>query len=206
VACRSGGEALLLVAGPEAASIDAVPALGYRAAAPGSIGFDAARLPATACVARGADAEAAWARAGLAASIGGAALAVGSALAAVELGRRHTEERIAFGKPLARQQAVGNKLVESRRAAEAGRQLAWQAARLADLGEDAGEIAAMARLTAVDAALLAADESIQMHGGYGFTVEYHVERHYRDAKMLEVLDGGAAALREMLLQRVAARA
>ena len=52
--------------------------------------------------------------------------------------------------------------------------------------------------TAVDAAVHAGDEAIQIHGGYGFTVEYHVERHYRDAKTLEVLDGGTDALRDAI--------
>ena len=53
-------------------------------------------------------------------------------------------------------------------------------------------------MTAVDAAVHAADESIPVPGGFGYTVEYHVERHYRDAKTLEVLDGGACAARDVL--------
>lgn len=206
VCARQGGDALLVKVDPADATIEAVHALGYRAAAPGRITFDGTKVAGDAVLARGADAEAAFARAALAARIGGAALAVGSALASVEHGRRHAEERIAFGKPLARQQAVGHKLIESRRRAEAARHLAWHAARLADLGEDAEEVAEMARLTAVDAAVHAADESIQIHGGFGFTVEYHVERHYRDAKTLEVLDGGALELRDALVARMAARA
>jgi alkylation response protein AidB-like acyl-CoA dehydrogenase len=56
----------------------------------------------------------------------------------------------------------------------------------------------MARITAVDAMVSAADEAIQIHGGFGYTVEYHVERHYRDGKMLEVLDGGSDAMRTRL--------
>ena len=55
-----------------------------------------------------------------------------------------------------------------------------------------------ARIAAVDAMVLAADEAIQIHGGFGYTVEYHVERHYRDAKTLEVLDGGSDILRDRL--------
>jgi alkylation response protein AidB-like acyl-CoA dehydrogenase len=205
-AARLAGEAALFVVDPDKATIEAVPALGFRAAAPARVGLAAAAVPAEACLARGAEAEAAFGRAELAAAIGGAAMAAGSAMASVEHGRRHTEERFAFGKPLARQQAVSHKLVEGLRRAEAGRQLAFQAARLADAGEDAADLAAIARLTAVDAALFAADESIQVHGGYGYTVEYHVERHYRDAKTLEVLDGGALAVRDGLVARLAARA
>ena len=58
-----------------------------------------------------------------------------------------------------------------------------------------------ARITAVDAMVAAADESIQIHGGFGYTVEYHVERHYRDGKTLEVLDGGSDRLRDQLARR-----
>src|SRR5690606_19623568 len=107
-------------------------------------------------------------------------------------------ERVAFGKPLLQQQAVAHKLVEAARRTEAARHLTWHAARLADAGEDAAEAASRARLTAIDALLFAADEGIQVHGGYGFTVEYHVERHYRDAKTLEVLEGGTLRLRDAL--------
>ena len=90
------------------------------------------------------------------------------------------------------------KLVEVGRAASASRQLTWHAARLADLGHDATNAAIEARLAAVDAMVYASDEAIQIHGGFGYTVEYHVERHYRDAKTLEVLDGGSGALRDRL--------
>ena len=69
----------------------------------------------------------------------------------------------------------------------------------ADAGEPAREAAMFAKITGVEAAGYAADEAIQILGGYGFTVEYHVERHYRDAKMLEVLDGGTDALRDALM-------
>ena len=192
------GEAALVLVPAASARVEASASLGFRAAAPGKVLFAAVALDADAVLARGADAEAAFRRAGLASQIGGAALAVGSALASVEHARRHSGERIAFGKPLARQQAVGHKLVESRRRALAARHLTWHAARLVDLGEDAQETAWFARLSANDAAVHAADEAIQIHGGYGYTVEYHVERHYRDAMTLEVLDGGSQAPRDAL--------
>ena len=105
-----------------------------------------------------------------------------------------------IGKLLA-QEAVVRKLVECRRQSEAARHLTWHAARLADLGQDGVDAALQARLLAVDAMVTAADEAIQIHGGYGYTVEYHVERHYRDGKTLEVLDGGASDL----LNRLGAR-
>ncbi len=197
-AAVDGGHALFVVPAGEA-RIDAVHSLGYRACAPAAVSFDGVQVAGEACVADGDDAKAALARADLAAWIGGGAIGSGSAFASVELARRHAEERIAFGKPLARQQAVRHKLVDGKKLADAARVLTWQAARRADAGADAGELARIARLAAVEAAVHAADEAIQIHGGYGFTAEYHVERHYRDAKTLEVLDGGAQALRDALM-------
>ena len=88
------------------------------------------------------------------------------------------------------------------RKAQAARHMVYHAGRLADLGEDARSAAMLAKLQAVAAAELAADEGIQILGGYGYVVEYHVERHYRDAKSLEVMDGVAEALRDELASQM----
>lgn len=185
------------------ANVEAVHALGFRAAAPAKVSFSGS---AATLLAEGDDAKARIEAAQRIARLGAAALATGSTFASVELSRAHTSQRIAFGKPLLRQQAVMHKLVESRRRGEASKHLAWQAARMIDDGENADALVEMAFLSAVDAAVHAADEGIQVHGGYGYTTEYHVERHYRDAKTTEVLDGGASALRDSLSQRVLAGA
>ncbi|MBX3462061.1 MAG: acyl-CoA/acyl-ACP dehydrogenase [Planctomycetes bacterium] len=143
-------------------------------------------------------AKRAIAQARLLALLGTAAAAVGSGAATLAAARKHAAERIAFGKPLLVQEAVLRKLVDGRALVDAARQLAWHAARLADLGQDATAAAMQARVAAVDAMVLAADEAVQIHGGFGYTVEYHVERHYRDGKMFEVLDGGSSRLRDEL--------
>ena len=96
------------------------------------------------------------------------------------------------------QQAVVRKLVERQRGIDAARQLVYHAARVHDLGQDAERAALQARIAAVDAAVYAADEAIQIHGGFGYVVEYHVERHYRDSKTTEVLDGGNERGRDRL--------
>ncbi|HLU39068.1 MAG TPA: acyl-CoA dehydrogenase family protein, partial [Planctomycetota bacterium] len=147
---------------------------------------------------RGAEAEAALQRARTGGCIASAALACGIAAASHRLSLAHAGERIAFGKPLLALQAVQYKLVEMRRRIVGARHLTYHAARLLDLGEDATEAAMLAKIDAVDAAILAGDEGVQIHGGYGYVVEYHVERHYRDAKTLEVLDDGVDALRDRL--------
>lgn len=197
VAATLGDETVLLAVEAEAVQRAATDALGFRAAAPAKVTFDAA---AATLLAKGADADAALGRAALAAWIGGAGLACGSAAGSIEHARRHASERIAFGKPLLAQQAVGYKLVESTRRNEAARHQAYHAARLADAGApDARDAAMLAKLSAVDASVYASDEAIQIHGGYGYVVEYHVERHYRDAKTIEVLDGGLHGLRDALM-------
>ncbi len=197
VAATQDGQPCLCAVDAKACQRTALRSLGFAAAAPARLEFAgvAARLLAT-----GQPAGAAIAAAQTAAWIGGAALAVGMAAASVVLAHKHAAQRIAFGKPLSRQQAVQTKLVEGRRATDAARHLVYHAARLWEAGQaaEARQAAIAARLAAVEAAVLASDEGIQIHGGFGYTVEYHVERHYRDAKTLDVLDGGGGALREEL--------
>ena len=190
-------DVLIVVAGDAVVQVDAsactrtaTTGLGLNSAACGRVECDGVGATELA----GADAH----KAELVALVGTAAAAVGAGVGSVRVGRNHAAERIAFGKPLLAQQAVQRKLVESTRRVEAARQLTWHAARLADLGGDAADAAAHARITAVDAAVQASDEAIQILGGYGYTVEYHAERHYRDAKTFEVLDGGSNALRDRL--------
>jgi hypothetical protein len=190
--CDDG--AVLLDVDPAAVQRSATSALGMRAAAPGSVVFAKARVPRASVLAEGDAAAAAVDRARLAAAIGGAALAVGLADASFQAARKHAHERVAFGKPLFTQQAVRHKLEASVRRAQAARHLCFHAARLADAGEDGRQSARFARVEALAAATLASDEAIQIHGGYGFTVEYHVERHYRDVQTLAVLDGGTESL------------
>jgi butyryl-CoA dehydrogenase len=199
-ATDADGAALLFSVEPAAASIEATPALGFRASAPGSITFEATLVASGAMLASGEEARAALRRADLLAWIGGGAIAIGMATAAIEAARRHTAERVAFGKTLDKQQAVAHKLAESERLTRAARHMVYHAARLADAGEDATQDARMARLTALEAALLSSDEGVQVHGGYGYTAEYHVERFYRDAQTLKVMDTGT----EILLDLIAA--
>lgn len=194
VASENGAPVLLLVDAGQCKRT-ALRALGLASAGCTAVGFDGL---AGKVIARGSDAVAAIARAELVAWLGVAATAVGAGYASIAAAKKHAGERIAFGKPLLVQEAVQRKLVECKRAVDAARQLAWHGARLHDLGEAATEFAMTARIAAVDAMVRAADEAIQVHGGFGYTVEYHVERHYRDGKTFEVLDGGSEALRNRL--------
>jgi alkylation response protein AidB-like acyl-CoA dehydrogenase len=196
VAATDAGKPVLLTV--TAATGKAHRSLGLASAGCGLVSFAEAKATV---VATGDVAAQALARAQLAAWIGVAATAIGGGQASIAAARRHAGERIAFGKPLLAQEAVVRKLVDCKHKVDGARQLVWHAARLQDLGQDATEAALQARLASVEAMVVAADEAIQIHGGFGYTVEYHVERHYRDAKTLEVLDGGADAMRNRLAAR-----
>ncbi|MHC4896586.1 MAG: acyl-CoA dehydrogenase family protein [Planctomycetota bacterium] len=192
------GTSLLFAVEAATANIEATPSLGFRACAPGRVTLDNTAVSQDALLASGDVAKAALDRADLSAWIGGGTIAVGFADASIDASRRHAAERVAFGKPLDRQQAVAHKVAESRRFTQAARHLVYHAARLADAGEKAAQDARMARLTALEAAILASDEGVQIHGGYGYVVEYHVERFYRDAQTLKVLDGSTEALMDQI--------
>lgn len=197
VAATENGVPVLLGVDAAAVQPTELRSLGLASTGPARCTFQG---PAT-VLATGDAAARAIARARLAGWVGTAATCCGAGAESVQIGKRHASQRIAFGKPLLAQEAVLRKLVESQRGVDAARQLTWQAARLCDLGQDATETAMQARIAAVDAVIAAADESIQILGGFGYTVEYHVERHYRDGKTLEVLDGGNEKLRDELALR-----
>lgn len=121
--------------------------------------------------------------------IGIAAQALGIAAGAFELSLKYSKERKAFGKPIFEHQAIQFKLAEMATKIEAARLLVYKAARLKDEHKDYVEAAAMAKLFASDVAMWATTEAVQIHGGYGYVKEYHVERMMRDAKITQIYEG-----------------
>lgn len=121
--------------------------------------------------------------------IGIAAQALGIAAGALELSVKYAKERKAFGKPIADHQAIQFKLAEMQTKISAARWMVYKAARDKDLGLDYIESAAMAKLFASDVAMWATTEAVQIHGGYGYVREYHVERMMRDAKITQIYEG-----------------
>jgi len=114
--------------------------------------------------------------------IGIAAQALGIAAGAYELAVRYSKEREAFGKPISQHQAIAFKLADMATEIEAARLLVYRAAWLKDQGMDYTSAAAMAKLFASEVAMRHTVEAVQVHGGYGYVKEYHVERLMRDAK------------------------
>lgn len=121
--------------------------------------------------------------------IGIAAQALGIASGAYELARAYAKERRSFGKPIAEHQAIQFKLADMATQIEAARLLCLQAARLKDEHGDYVKAAAMAKLFASKAAMEITTEAVQVHGGYGYVREYHVERLMRDAKITQIYEG-----------------
>lgn len=121
--------------------------------------------------------------------IGIASQALGIASGAYELALAYSKERKAFGKPISQHQAIQFKLADMATEIEAARLLCLQAAHLKDQKKDFGKASAMAKLYASKVAMDTTVEAVQVHGGYGFVKEYHVERLMRDAKITQIYEG-----------------
>jgi len=121
--------------------------------------------------------------------IGIAAQALGIASGAYELALQYAQERKTFGKPIADHQAIGFKLADMATEIEAARLLCLKAAWLKDQGLPYAKASSMAKLYASQVAMKVTIEAVQVHGGYGYVKEYHVERLMRDAKITQIYEG-----------------
>ena len=121
--------------------------------------------------------------------IGIAAQALGIASGAYELALQYSKERKAFGKEISKHQSIAFKLADMATEIEASRLLCMKAAWLKDNGQNYDKIGAMAKVFASETAMKTTVEAVQVHGGYGFVKEYHVERLMRDAKITQIYEG-----------------
>jgi len=133
------------------------------------------------------------------------ALAVGRAQGALEAARDYARERRAFGKSIGDFQAISFGIADMATGIEASRLLVRRAAALVDAGQPFSREASMGKLFASEVALRAASQAIQIHGGYGFTRDYPVERQYRDAKLLEIGEGTSEIQRLLIARSILAR-
>jgi alkylation response protein AidB-like acyl-CoA dehydrogenase len=129
-----------------------------------------------------------------------AARGVGIAQRALELALRYSQERKTFGKPIAEHQAIQFKLADMATQVEAARLLTRRAARLKDAGERSDLEAGMAKLFASEAGRFCVEESFRIHGGYGYSKEYEIERLYRDAPLL-LIGEGTSEIQKMVIGR-----
>ncbi len=134
--------------------------------------------------------------------IGIAAQAIGIGRAALEDSLKYAKDRQTFGKPIAQHQAIQWKLADMAVAIDAARLLNLRAASLKDAGLPCTQESAMAKLFAAETAMSAAIEAVQIHGGYGYTKEFQVERYFRDAKITEIYEGTSEIQRLVIANRV----
>ena len=121
--------------------------------------------------------------------IGIAAQALGIGAGAYELALAYAQEREAFGKPISQHQAIAFILADMATEVEAARLLVYRSAWLKDQGKDYDMASSMAKVFASEMAMKTATEAVQVHGGYGYVKEYHVERLMRDAKITQIYEG-----------------
>ncbi|PAA70187.1 hypothetical protein BOX15_Mlig005996g1, partial [Macrostomum lignano] len=164
--------------------------LGIRGSSTCTIHLDEVALPASDCMlgepGQGFKIAMATLDAG---RIGIAAQALGIGQAALECATSYARQRQAFGAPIARLQAVQFKLADMHTRLHSARLLTWHAAGLKDSGRAFTKEAAMAKLTASEAATFCAHQAIQVLGGMGYVTEMPAERHYRDARITEIYEG-----------------
>jgi alkylation response protein AidB-like acyl-CoA dehydrogenase len=138
--------------------------------------------------------------------IGIASQALGVARGALEAAIRYAGERVQFGVPIIRHQAIGNMLADAATWLEAGTLLTLRAAQLKEAGQPFGDAAAMAKLFSTEKAGLICDIALQVHGGYGYTSDFPVERACRDVRVTRIYEGTSEIQRIVIARSLLARA
>jgi alkylation response protein AidB-like acyl-CoA dehydrogenase len=211
VFCRTGGPGAAGISClfAEAGTPGLIPqaaerTMGLRSSAPAQVVFDGARIPADRLV----GAEGTGFRIAMQAldsgRLGIAACAVGLAQAAVDYAAGYAREREQFGRPIADFQGVGFMLADMATQVSAARALTLAAARLKDAGRPYSTEAAKAKLFATDVAMKVTTDAVQVLGGYGYVADHPVERWFREAKVLQIVEG-TNQIQRMVISRALTR-
>ena len=123
--------------------------------------------------------------------VGVASMCLGMAQEAIDLAVNHTKNRVQFGKPLCKNQAIAFMLADMETKLNAARQLVYNAAWLMDNGQPVDKAASMAKYFAAETAIEIVNKSLQLHGGYGYSQEYEIERLYRDVRITSIYEGSS---------------
>ncbi len=183
-----------------------LPKLGYKGVESCELVFDGCRVPATAILGGEPGRGFAQMMKGLETGrIQVAARALGVATAALEDALAYAQTRESFGVPIWKHQAVGNHLANMATTLAAARQLTRYAAERYDSGERCDMEAGMAKLFASEAAMEIALNAVRIHGGYGYSTEYDVERYFRDAPLMIVGEGTNEIQRNVIAAQLVAR-
>ncbi|HEX5407201.1 MAG TPA: acyl-CoA dehydrogenase family protein [Pseudonocardiaceae bacterium] len=204
---RHHGISVLLVEhGPGLTVSRDLPKLGYKGVESCELSFDGYRTPAGALLGGTPGAGFAQMMKGL--EIGRiqvAARALGVARAALDDSLRYAQERESFGKPIWQHQSIGNYLADMVTKYTAARQLVLMAAQRYDTGDRADMEAGMAKLFASETAMEIALNAVRVHGGYGYSTEFDVERYFRDAPLMIVGEGTNEIQRNIIAAQLVAR-
>src|SRR6185437_3830803 len=203
---HKGMSILLVTHGPGFTVSRDLPKLGYKGVESCELAFDDYRVPATALLG-GTEGE------GFAQMMRGleigriqvACRALGVGRAALEDALRYAQQRETFGKPIWQHQSVGNYLADMATKLEAARQLTWYAARRYDSGGRSDMEAGMAKLFASETAMEIALNAVRIHGGYGYSTEFDVERYFRDAPLMIVGEGTNEIQRSVIARQLIQR-
>ncbi|MFI8229971.1 acyl-CoA dehydrogenase family protein [Streptomyces sp. NPDC085900] len=203
---HAGMSVLLAEHGPGLVVSRDLPKLGYKGVESCELSFEDHRVPVDALLG-GAEGQ------GFAQMMKGletgrlqvAARALGVGRAALEDSLRYARERESFGKPIWRHQSVGNLLADMATKLTAARQLVLYAAREADAGRRVDMEAGMAKLFASETAMEIALDAVRIHGGYGYSTEFDVERYFRDAPLMIVGEGTNEIQRNVIADQLVAR-
>ena len=176
--------------------------LGMRASDTSEVLFQDCRLPAEALLGEEGQGFINTLQVLDAGRIGIAALSVGLAQGAYEAARTYAKERRQFGQPIAAFQAIQWKLADNATRIEAARLLTYRAAYLKDKGMRTTKESSMAKLFASEIAVKAADDCVQIHGGYGFVKDYPAEKYFRDVKLLTIGEGTSEIQRLVIARQL----
>ncbi|SOC52772.1 Acyl-CoA dehydrogenase [Blastococcus aggregatus] len=203
---HAGMSVVLVEPGEGLAISGKIPKLGYRGVEACELSFDQMRVPASAVL--GGVPGQGWRHMMRGLEVGRiqvAARAVGVAQAALEAALRYAQDRETFGKPIWQHQSVGNLLADMATKTRAARLMALDAAAVLDSGKRADLEAGMAKLFASETAMQVALDAMRVHGGYGFSREYDVERYFRDAPLMILGEGTNEVQRNVIAAQLVAR-
>jgi isovaleryl-CoA dehydrogenase len=197
---------LLVEKGPGFTVSRDLPKLGYKGVESCELSFDDFRVPAAALL--GAEEGQGFRQMMRGLEIGRiqvAARALGVGRAALEDSLRYAQERESFGVPIWKHQSIGNYLADMATKLTAARQLVLHASRCFDSGRRADLEAGMAKLFASETALQIAVDAMRIHGGYGYSTEFDVERYFRDAPLMIVGEGTNEIQRNVIVRQLIER-
>jgi len=176
--------------------------LGLHASATGELRFENARIPAENLLGTKGEGFRTFLEILDGGRISIGALAVGLAQAALDASVPYAQTREQFGRPIGSFQGVAFMVADMATEIEAARSLVWKSAWLKDQGRDYGLVAAEAKLFASEVSSRATNAAIQIHGGYGYTTDYPVERYLRDAKLTEIGEGTSQVQRLVIARKI----